>query len=105
LGPPVTPIIDVHAHVVGSQAPTIYDEARRAFGVVRTYSMTQLPMVAPVRDRLGDSVRFIAFPTFGAPDRASAFREGFVQVIERFRSELGSRMLKLWASPRLRELI
>ena len=67
--------------------------------------MTQLPMVDQVRDRLGDSVRFIAFPTFSSTDRAGAFRAGYLEAIEQFHSKYGSRMLKLWASPRLRDLI
>jgi hypothetical protein len=105
LGPPVVPITDAHAHLAGAEPCKVYDEARKLFGVTRTYSMTQLPQCAPVRDLLGESVRFIAFPSFAQPDRYRAFREGYIQTIEAFRKDFGSGMLKLWASPRLRDLI
>jgi hypothetical protein len=105
LGPPVVPIIDAHAHLMGAQTCHIYDDVRKAFGVERTYSMTQLRLCEVVRDTLGDSVRFIAFPSFAEPDRYAAFREGYVRTIEAFRRDFGSGMLKLWASPRLRDVI
>jgi len=105
LGAPVVPIIDAHAHLAGAESCKVYAEIRRLFGVTQTYSMTQLAMCPPVRDLLGDSVRFIAFPSFAEPDRYAAFREGFVKTIEAFRRDYGSGMLKLWASPRLRDLI
>jgi len=105
LGPPVVPIIDAHAHLAGAEPCKVYEEVRRQFGVTQTYSMTQLAQCGPVRDLLGESVRFIAFPSFAQSDRAAAFREGFVKTIEQFRHDYGSVMLKLWASPRLRDLI
>lgn len=102
--PPV-PIVDAHAHISGERATRIYDGVRREFGVVETYSMTQIANAALVRGLLGPSVRFIAFPSFSEPDRARAFRDGYIRTIERFHAEFGSRMLKLWGSPRLRDLI
>jgi hypothetical protein len=105
LGPPVAPIIDAHAHLAGVEPCRVYDEVRRLFGVVRTYTMTQLAQAPVVRDTLGDSARFIAFPSFGEPDRYAAFKEGYIRTIEAFHRDFGSRMLKLWASPRLRDLI
>src|SRR5262249_42604244 len=105
LGPPVAPIIDIHAHVGGRAAPKLYDQARAGDGVVRTYWMTQLAACGVVLDPLGESVRFIAFPTFSQPDRGRAFREDFLTTIETFHRDYGSRMLKLWASPRLRDIV
>jgi hypothetical protein len=105
MGPPVVPIIDAHAHVAGGRAAQVYDEARQMYGVRLTYSMTPLPMVPAVRDVLGDSIRFIAFPTWSDPDRNRAHRAGFLEVIEAFHRDHGSRILKLWASPRLRDVI
>ncbi|HMN39442.1 MAG TPA: amidohydrolase family protein [Phycisphaerales bacterium] len=105
LGPPCVPIIDAHAHLAGAEACRVYDRVRRLFGVERTYTMTQLAQAPVVRDTLGDSARFIAFPSFGEPDRYAAFRAGYIQTIEAFHRDYGSRMLKLWASPRLRDLI
>ncbi|MFM9995067.1 MAG: hypothetical protein ACKVU4_04615 [Phycisphaerales bacterium] len=105
LGPPVTPIIDAHAHIAGATAAGIYDDARRVFGVTRTYTMTQLPQAAAVRDALGDSVRFIAFPTWSGADRARTHRDDYIGVIESFRRDFDARILKLWAAPRLRDLV
>lgn len=104
LGPPPVPIIDAHAHIAGKTATPIYREVRALFGVRLTYSMTQYPGVPIVRDALGDTVRFIAFPTWGDPDRERFMRQGFLEVIEKFRREHGSRILKIWSSPRLREM-
>lgn len=105
MGPPVVPIIDAHSHIHGEHATPLYDRARRLFGVARTYSMTQLPLAAAVRRHLGDSVRFIAIPTWSDPDRNGAHRSGYLRTIERFAVEFGSRMLKVWASPRLRDFV
>lgn len=104
MGPPPTPIIDIHAHIMGSAAK-IYDDVRKCFGVSRTYTMTQLHMCQAVRDLMGDSVRFIAFPSFSDADKGNAFRAGYLKNIEVFYSKFGSRMLKLWRSPRLRQVI
>lgn len=107
LGPPVTAIVDVHTHIHGVGASRVYDEARRLFGVRLSYTMTQHQEWKVVRDTLGgdDSIRFIAFPSFRDPDKSRLHREGFLQIIERARVEVGARMLKLWSSPKLRELV
>ncbi len=104
LGAPPVPIIDAHTHISGKAATPIYEEVRKLFGVRMTYSMTQYPGVPVVRDRLGDTVRFIAFPTFGDPDRARSMRQGYLETIEKFHHEYGSRILKIWSSPRLRDM-
>ncbi len=105
LGPPATPIIDVHSHIVGGNAAKVYDEARRVYGVTETYTMTPLPQAAAVRDALGDGVRFIAVPTWGDPDKQRAYRQGFIEGIETFRRDYGSRILKLWAAPRINDFL
>lgn len=105
LGPPVAPITDVHSHIMGADAARVYDEARRAFGVRLTYTMTPLPGAAAVRDALGDTVRFIAVPTWSDPDRRRLYREGFIEAIQTFRRDYGSRILKLWAAPKIHDLM
>lgn len=105
LGPPVCPITDIHSHIAGAGAARVYDEARRAFGVSLTYSMTPLPQAGAVRDALGDTVRFIAVPTWGDPDRQRVYRQGFIDAIETFRRDFGSRILKLWAAPRIHDFL
>lgn len=101
---PPAPIIDVHTHIGGTESSRIYDDVRRLFGIERTYTMTQLPQCDAVRDVMGEALRFIAFPTFSLPDRSRAFRAGYLETIEVFRTKYDARMLKLWASPRLRDL-
>lgn len=106
LGTPAAPIIDVHAHINGLLAPRVYAEAREAFGVTRTYSMTNLEFADPVRAALGDSVRFIAMPRFGAADveeRRHAFTQGFLDDLKTWHG-LGCRMCKLWTAPRGRDI-
>lgn len=105
LGPPVVPIVDAHAHINGSAAAELYGEVAQLFGVRVTYSMTTLPMVPPVQRALGQRVRFIAFPNFRHSDRLHAFTAGFLDDIPRFAEIHGSRMIKFWNAPRLRELI
>ena len=105
LGAPVVPIVDVHAHVNGTRACAVWDEARRLYGIRRVYTMNQLPTARPVRETLGEAVRFIAFPQFWEADRQRVHREGFLEAIRVFHGEHGSRMLKLWCAPALRDLL
>lgn len=99
------PVIDAHTHIHGVNASRIYDRARRLFGVNLTYSMTQLHAAAEVRDALGDSIRFIAMPAFAVGDRNENHRAGYLKTIEAFHRDFGARMMKIWASPRLRDLL
>jgi hypothetical protein len=98
-------IIDCHTHIHGAVATPIYAEAARLYGVQRTYTMTQLHMVDDVKQVLGDRVRFIAMPAFAADDKDHAHRGGYLDVIEAFATKHGARMMKLWASPRLRDIM
>lgn len=104
LGAPVVPIIDAHAHITGAAAK-VYDDARRCYGIERTYTMTQLRHAERLQGEYGPSYRFIAFPSFSEADRGEAFRGGYLRAIEAFHAKHGSRMLKLWRSPRLRQVI
>ena len=97
--------IDAHTHVHGASACRLYDRARRMFGFDRTYTMTQLPMVEPVKEALGDSIRFIAIPTWSHPDRNASHRGQYLKDIEVFHAKHGARMLKIWASPALRNFV
>lgn len=105
LGKPVCPIIDAHAHLNGIETCRVYRRVCEMFGVEKTYTMTQLPQCDAVQQEMGDRARFIAFPSFAGTSRYQAFRDGYISVIEEFRAKYDARMLKLWASPRLRELI
>jgi hypothetical protein len=103
LGAPPCPIIDVHAHVSGEHAARIYAEVADLFGVARVHSMTQLEDVPPVQKVLGDRVQFTAVPNWNDPDRHKAHGPDFLSRIERFH-ELGSRVVKIFAAPRLRDV-
>lgn len=104
-GPPVVPIIDSHAHINGVKAAPVYERAMDAYGVVRVYSQTQLAQAPAMREALGDKIRFVAIPEYMSDDRRRAMREGFFENMRRFHGEFGSRMLKFWAAPRLRDLL
>lgn len=103
LGAPPAPITDAHTHINGVRASRIYLDAARRYGVERVYSMTRLADVAPVREALGERVRFIAVPNFMDMQGGRAFREGFLEDIRSFHA-LGSRIVKFWAAPRGRDI-
>lgn len=105
LGRPVVPIIDAHTHIHGERASRIYKEVRELFGIVKTYTMTQIGQVPIVRDALGETVRFISIPTWSDPDRGNAHGMGYIKTVERFRKEFDSRIMKIWGSPRLRDIV
>jgi hypothetical protein len=99
-------IIDAHTHIHGQEAARLYDKARRLFGVTLTYSMTQLSQAKTVQNILGpDTIRFIAIPGFADADKNHAHRGGYLRTIEGFANDVGARMMKVWASPRLRDFV
>lgn len=104
-GPPVVPIIDSHAHINGVKAAPVYRKAMEAYGVTRVYSQTQIAQAAAMREILGEKIRFVAIPEYMSDDRRRAMREGFFENMRRFHREFGSRMLKFWAAPRLRDFL
>ncbi len=99
------PLVDIHAHINGPTASKIYAEVQQLYGVRQTFSMTQLPACAAVREVMGDKVRFMCIPTFSDPDKGRAFRHGYVDAIKDFSKDFGAKVMKIWSSPRLRELV
>lgn len=93
------PIIDVHTHLNGAKAVTLYKQAAAAYGIGLTYSMTALDGIQIVRDALKDRVRFIAVPNWRAEDKKIEFGEKQLDTIEKFHA-LGSRIVKFWVAPR-----
>jgi hypothetical protein len=71
------------------------------FGVVRTWSQSQMVEAAGVREALGDRVRFIAIPDYMAEDRLRAHTTGFLENIRRWHGEFGARIVKFWNAPRI----
>ncbi len=105
LGAPVVPITDIHSHINGAEAARIYDRVRRLYGVSMTYSMTQRTQAEAVREVLGESIRFIAVPSYMDQDRGRAMREGFLEAVSWFRETVDARIVKFWAAPRSRDLL
>jgi hypothetical protein len=99
LGAAVVPIVDAHLHLTGTTAVEVWAEAADLYGVERCWSMTPLPMVEAVRERLGARVEFIAVPNWQDADRQREHGRGYCETIERFHA-LGSRIVKFWAAPR-----
>jgi len=93
------PIVDAHAHVNGTEASVLMREAMDRYGIGTVWSMTSPDQVDAVRKALGDRVRFIAIPDWGAKDRLHANGPGFLENIRRFHG-LGARIVKFWAAPR-----
>ena len=100
--PPRQGIIDIHAHIGGVQACRVWGRVADLFGIERIYSMVRLGDAPTIREILGPKVEFIAFPDFRT-DRAKAMRDGFLADIQEFHDRLGSRIVKLWNAPRMRE--
>jgi hypothetical protein len=94
-----TGIIDVHAHINGAAAAAIYRRVADLYGIRLAYSMSQLEDLEPVRDVLGERVRFIAVPDYAGEDRRHHHGPGFVERIGKFHA-LGVRIAKFWAAPR-----
>jgi hypothetical protein len=101
--PPISEgIIDIHSHIHGETATRIYSQAAEHYGIVRTYSMTQLQEIPRVERILGDRVRFIAIPNFTHKDRSESFGRGFIKDLKVFHAK-GSRIAKFWNAPRIYE--
>ncbi len=96
------PIVDVHSHINGDRAARIYAKARELYGVGLTYSMSQFDHAETVQRNLGDTIRFIAVPDFGAADKADAFAGGYITRMTEWHA-LGARMCKFWVAPRGRD--
>ena len=98
---PIDPgIIDVHTHIRGERATSVYEQVAREYGVTLTYTMTPVDEMQPVREQLGDRVRLIAFPDFldvinGGHTKTS----DWLHEVDRFH-DAGARMIKFWAGPR-----
>ncbi len=100
LGPPVTPIIDAHTHINGTDAVDVFAETMSIYGVESVWSMTSLEAVDDVRNRLGGRLEPIAVPDFRSKDRLHAHGEGYLDRIRAYR-DLGARLAKFWSAPRI----
>ena len=92
-------IVDIHAHINGAEASSIWAPIARAYGVEKTFSMTRLEDVPLMRERFGEAIEFITIPDFMHPDRRHGHGTDYLVRIERYR-ELGARIVKFWNAPR-----
>lgn len=99
------PIIDIHTHINGEQAGTLFKEVAQLYGMRAIFTMVRLPEAENTRKALGEMVHFIAFPNFRHENIGWAFTEGFLRDIEEFRTKHDARMIKLWNSPALRDRV
>lgn len=98
------PLIDIHAHINGAGAARVYKDAAALYGVQLTYSQTDPSQADAVKEVMGDRIRFVAVASFRDPDKARAWREGFLENIQLFAAKYKSKMVKFWSAPRLREM-
>lgn len=95
-----TSIIDVHTHLRGKETTALYEQMARRYGVSLTYSMTPVNDLSEVKDRLGNAVRFIAFPDMlDVMSGGKIHSRDWIPQIEQFH-QAGARMIKFWAGPR-----
>jgi predicted TIM-barrel fold metal-dependent hydrolase len=100
LGPPPTPIVDVHTHVNGRRAAQLLLRACDLYGVERVYSMTAFEQADDIRAIFGNRIRFIAIPDWWAKeDRRHVQTWGYVDRIAEWH-ERGARIAKFWTAPR-----
>lgn len=101
----MVPIIDIHAHISGARASGIYREVMDLYGVASVVSQTRWEDAHAVRGVLGDRIRFVSIPKYDQGARTEAIGALFLEEIRRWHGEFGSRIVKLWAAPRLLDLM
>jgi hypothetical protein len=95
-------IIDIHSHIQGEVASSLYAQAAEHYGVSLTYSMTPLAEVETVRRVLGDRIRFIAIPNFNMKEASASFGSEFIHNLPLFK-KFGAQIAKFWTAPRIYE--
>jgi hypothetical protein len=96
-------IIDIHSHLQGKLATSLYADAARHYGISKTYSMTALDEIPVVRSVLNDAVSFIAIPNFRSQDILRSFGSEFLDQLPEFKKQ-GARIAKFWNAPRIYEM-
>jgi len=97
------PIWDVHTHLMDLKAARLYCQVADDFGIERTWSMTQLEQIDPIRDEFGPRIQFIAVPNYLAKDNPQTFTTDWLRRMEKF-AQKGVKICKFWAAPRGRDM-
>lgn len=92
-------IIDVHSHIDGDRAVSLYAKIAESFGVTLTYSMTALEHLPRVKERLQHRIQFIAIPRWGG-DPLFEHGPGYNERLKSFHAH-GVRIAKFWSAPRI----
>lgn len=100
-----SPITDIHIHINGPGAARIFKDVAALYGVNRFLTQTRLDDASAVSEIFGNHVDFVAVPNWMQPDKSHAFRQGFLDQISTWHERWGARMIKLWAAPRLWEIL
>jgi hypothetical protein len=102
---PVVPITDIHIHINGPAAAEIYHDVAAHWGIRRMVTQSRLEDAPAIREIFGDRAAFIAVPAWSNPDKAHAFRQGFLDNMTVWAQRWGARIVKFWAAPRLWEIL
>ncbi|MEM6553501.1 MAG: amidohydrolase family protein [Planctomycetota bacterium] len=100
------PIIDIHTHVTSPQAAEVFLQAADDYRVTTVLTMTGFDAAKELHAQFSDRIQFICVPDFRrymTDKDADVFVNRWLDDIRRFREELGSRVIKLWAAPRGRD--
>ncbi len=98
------PVVDIHTHVTSPKAAELFLEVAELYGVVKTFTMTGIDHAKKVAPIAGEKIEFMCVPDFLKRDRPGTFTTQWLDDIRAFREELGCRVLKLWAAPRVIDL-
>ncbi|MEM8782186.1 MAG: amidohydrolase family protein [Planctomycetota bacterium] len=98
------PVVDIHTHVTSPKAAELYLEVAERFNVVKTFTMTGLPHARRLAPLVGEKIEFMCVPDFLAKDTPGTFTTQWLDDIRAFVEELGCRVVKLWAAPRVVDL-
>jgi len=101
-GAPAVPITDLHTHLRGREAVSVFRDAADCYGIAHVLTMTPLEHVDGVTDVLGDRARFIAVPDWRSDNPQHAHGAGFDKRIRQF-ADIGAPLVKFWAAPRAQQ--
>ncbi len=93
------PIRDVHSHINDAASAGVYLRVADAFGIGRTWTMTQLEKIDEIREAHPGRFDFIAVPNHEARDTPGTFTTDWYRRIEGFAAK-GVKLCKFWAAPR-----
>ncbi len=98
------PIIDIHTHVTSPKAAELFLEVAERFNVIKSFTMTGFKNAQQLTPLVDGRIEFMCVPDFLERETIGTFTTQWLDDIKRFREQLGCRVLKLWAAPRVLDL-